>query len=182
MQPPETLYRYVGDGARALVERALGEVESATREEAVAAFLAYYRLHLLDATRPYPGIVEALHALARQGVTLSVLTNKPIAFSDAILEGLGLRSRFAVVLGGDSLPVRKPDPAGVDALCARTGIPRSRMLLVGDSRIDAETARNAGIGFCGVAWGIVPDALVGGTERVVAHPAEIVALVRGEEP
>ncbi len=180
LQAPETLYRYVGEGARVLVERALGDVDAAIVERAVATFLVHYRTHLLDATRPYPGIPEALAELAERGVALSVLTNKPIAFSRAILDGLGLHERFVDVIGGDSLSVRKPDPAGINLLCAHTGTPRERMLLVGDSRIDVDTARNAGIAFCGVEWGIVPEALrAARPEQLVTHPAEIVALVAG---
>src|SRR5439155_1755384 len=102
----------------------------------VEAFMAYYGAHLLDATRPYPGVEEALAALAARGVACSVLTNKPEAMSRAILEGLGLTARFVAVLGGDSLPVRKPDPAGLERLRALTATARERMLLVGDSGID----------------------------------------------
>jgi len=177
LEPP-TLYRYVGEGARVLIERALGAGHQDLLEPGLETFMAYYRAHLLDATRPYPGIVEALAALAERGVALSVLTNKPSAMSRAILEGLGLAGRFVEILGGDSLPVRKPDPAGLEHLRARTGTPRERMLLVGDSAIDLRTARAGGVAFCGVAWGLVPDALrAAHPERLIAHPAELVSVV-----
>jgi phosphoglycolate phosphatase len=175
---PRTLYGYVGHGARVLVERALGPAHQRHLAAGVAYFMAYYAEHLLDATRPYPGMVEALDALAARGVALSVLTNKPAALSLAILDGLGLRSRFVDVVGGDSLPVRKPDPRGLDHLRTRTGTARERTLLVGDSPIDLETARAAGTGFCGVAWGIAPEALrAAGPERLVGSPAELVSVV-----
>src|SRR5437867_12640403 len=87
--PPATLYRYVGDGARVLVERALGPEHQDRLEAAVEAFMAYYAAHLLDATRPYPGVEEALAALAARGVACSVLTNKPHAMSRATLAGRG---------------------------------------------------------------------------------------------
>jgi phosphoglycolate phosphatase len=178
--PPETLYRYVGDGARVLVERALGAAEPVQVECGVATFMEFYGVHLLDATRPYPGIENALAALAERGATLSVLTNKPEGLSRAILDGLGLTPRFMAVIGGDSLPVRKPDPAGLELVRSRTGTTRDRVLLVGDSRVDMDTARNAGVAFCGVAWGIVPDALrAARPERIVDHPADIVALACG---
>ena len=180
-EEPATLYRYVGDGARVLVERALGPPHADRVDAGVALFLDYYRVHLLDATRPYPGMAEALAALAERGVALSVLTNKPVALSRAIVDGLGLGSYFVDVVGGDSLPVRKPDPAGLELLRGRTGTERARMLLVGDSPIDVDTARNGGVGFCGVAWGIVPEALHAvRPARIVAHPSEIVALAFGE--
>jgi phosphoglycolate phosphatase len=175
---PVTLYGYVGHGARVLVQRALGPVHQEHLEAGVALFMAYYAEHLLDATRPYPGIVAALEALGARGAVLSVLTNKPAALSVAILDGLGLRSRFVEVIGGDSLPVRKPDPRGLDHLRMRTGTARERTLLVGDSPIDVQTARAAGTGFCGVAWGIGPDALrAADPERLIASPAELVPVV-----
>jgi phosphoglycolate phosphatase len=174
---PATLYGYVGDGARVLVQRALGPDHQDLLAAGVDAFMAYYGAHLLDATRAYPGIVEALAALAGRGVALSVLTNKPVAMSRAILDGLGLASRFVAVVGGDSLPVRKPDPAGLEHLRARTATPRERMLLVGDSAIDVRTARAGGVAFCGVAWGLAPEALrAARPERVIEHPAELVAV------
>src|SRR5213593_3854621 len=101
----------------------------------------------------------ALAALAARGVPCSVLTNKPEAMSRAILTGLGLAARFVAILGGDSLPVRKPDPAGLAQLRALTATARERMLLVGDSGVDVRTARAGGVAFCGVAWGLTPEAL-----------------------
>ena len=177
---PATLYRYVGDGARVLIERALGPDHQDRLEAGAEAFMAYYAAHLLDATRPYPGVEEALAALAARGVACSVLTNKPEAMSRAILEGLGLAARFVAVLGGDSLPVRKPDPAGLEQLRALTGTVRERMLLVGDSGIDVRTARAGGVAFCGVAWGLAPETLAEARpERIVTHPRELVAVVDG---
>ena len=175
---PATLYGYVGEGARVLVERALGPGRQELLARGLELFMTFYAAHLLDATRSYPGIVEALTALAEEGVALSVLTNKPIAMSRAILAGLGLTRRFIDVLGGDSLPVRKPDPAGLEYLRRLTGTARERMLLVGDSAIDLRTARAGNVAFCGVAWGLAPAALIAARpERVIAHPADLVSIV-----
>jgi phosphoglycolate phosphatase len=175
---PRTLQRYVGEGARVLVERALGPAHQDLVEPGLKIFMAYYGAHLLDATRPYPGIPEALAALVERRVALSVLTNKPVAMSRAILEGLGLAARFVGVVGGDSLPVRKPDPAGLEHLRALTGTPRPRMLLVGDSGIDVRTARAGNVTFCGVTWGLAPEALAAARpERVIDHPAELLTVV-----
>jgi phosphoglycolate phosphatase len=176
--PVETLVGYVGEGARVLVQRALGAARQELVGPALDAFLAYYGAHLLDATRAYPGVPEALGALGGRGVAMSVLTNKPVAMSRAILAGLGIASCFVDVVGGDSLPVRKPDPAGVEHLRARTGTPRDRMLLVGDSPIDLRTARAAEVAFCGVGWGLAADALrAAWPEPLLARPAELVARV-----
>ena len=109
---------------------------------------------------------------------LSVLTNKPIALTRAILDGLGLTSRFLDVIGGDSLPVRKPDPAGIERLRARSGTPRERMLFVGDSAIDVRTARAAGVAVCGVGWGLVPESLqTAPPDHMIQEPAELVPIV-----
>ena len=178
--PPRTLYGYVGDGARVLIERALGPAHADRVPAGFAVFMEYYGAHLLDTTRAYPGMVEALDALRGRGITLSVLTNKPVGMSRAILEGLGLADRFVEIVGGDSLPVRKPDPAGIEYLRRRSGTVLARMLLVGDSPVDVLTARAAGIAFTGVAWGLAPEALrAANVERVVEHPAELVTLVDG---
>jgi len=175
---PVTLYGYVGDGARTLVARALGAERRELVEPALAEFMRYYGAHLLDATRPYAGIEPTLDALAARGVALSVLTNKPEGLSRTILAGLGLLPRFVGVVGGDSLPARKPDPSGMDHLRSLTGTPAGRALLVGDSAIDFHTARAAGVAFCGVAWGLSPEGLrAAAPEHIVEHPAEIVTLV-----
>jgi len=170
----------VGEGARRLIERALSDAPPAMVEEGFARFMVRYGAHLLDATRPYPGMVDVLDALRTRGVVLSVLSNKPEAMSRDILEGLGLGGCFAAVVGGDSLPTRKPDPAGVDHLLALGGTARAELLLVGDSAIDVRTARAAGVSFCGVAWGFAPDTLrAAGAAHVVSHPAELLAIVNG---
>jgi phosphoglycolate phosphatase len=177
-QAPETLYGYVGEGARVLVERALGPERCARFEEGVGLFMEWYGAHLLDATVPYPGIVDLLDALAARDVALSVLTNKPIGLTRAILEGLGLTARFVGVIGGDSLPVRKPNPAGLDELRRLTGTPREETLLVGDSTIDVDTARVGGVAFCGVSWGLSPNMLIAAApERLVHDAAEILTVV-----
>jgi phosphoglycolate phosphatase len=177
-RPPETLYGYVGEGARMLVQRALGPAHEDRLEQAVGLFMEHYAAHLLDATRPYPGIVEALAALERRAVALSVLSNKPEAMSRSILDGLGLTHRFVGIIGGNSLPSRKPDPAGLEHLRGLTRTSRERMLLVGDSAVDVRTARAAQVAFCGVAWGLTPEGLTAADpERMIEHPAELLDVV-----
>ncbi len=142
--------------------------------------MAYYGAHLLDETRPYPGIVDALDALAARRVAVSVLTNKPIRLTSAILDGLDLTSHFVDVVGGDSLPVRKPDPAGLEQLRIRTNTPRDRLLLVGDSAIDVRTARAANITMCGVTWGLIPESLdAEPPDHLIDHPSELLPIVAG---
>jgi len=181
--PDEVLWSFVGDGARRLIERALGDAPPALVDDALARFMARYGAHLLDRTVPYPGVVEVLEALAARGIVLSVLTNKPETMSRAILAGLGLAPLFLAVLGGDSLPTRKPDPAGVEWLLAAGGTRRDALLLVGDSGVDVRTARAAAVDFCGVSWGLTPEGMwAERPERVIEVASELLAIVDDPEP
>jgi phosphoglycolate phosphatase len=154
--PPLTLeqvVRMVGEGARVLIERAVGGELPADRiDEALARYLAHYDAVCLDATRPYPGVEEMLADLAAS-FPLALLSNKGEALSRKVLAGLGLAGHFRDILGGDSLPTRKPDPAGLLLLAGRLGVPVQDLMLVGDTRIDAETAQAAGCAFALVEWG-----------------------------
>lgn len=149
----EQVVTMVGEGARLLVERALGPgFTSAEVDRALARYLGHYREVCLETTRPYPGIEEMLRALARR-YPLALLSNKGEALSRKILEGLDLAPLFREILGGDSLPTRKPDPSGLLLLAERLGISPEKLLLVGDTWVDAETAKNAGSPFALVEWG-----------------------------
>lgn len=176
--PPDTVSGYVGEGARRLVERALGAPHQHRLDDGLRLFMEFYGEHLLDHTRPYPGIVDMLSALATGQLTLSVLSNKPAAMSRAILDGLGLSAYFRTVLGGDSLPSRKPDPGGLEYLRALAQTATDRMLVVGDSLIDLRTAQAAGCAFCGVAWGFGHAALsAAGAQPIIDHPLDLLAVV-----
>jgi len=176
--PLETVSSYVGEGARVLMQRALGVAHQERIEEGLGLFMIHYREHLLDHTRPYPGIRDLLAALVARRIALSVLSNKPEAMSRAVLEGLGVLHHFVAVVGGDSLPVHKPDPGGIEHLRSLTATPRTRVLVVGDSAIDARTAQAAGVAFCGVAWGLAPASLRAvHAQRIIAHPGELLAIV-----
>jgi len=151
---------YVGNGAPILIRRALGEqATEAEIEEALEFFLEYYRAHELDNTRLYPGVSQSLDRLYAAGKRLAVLTNKPVAMSRAIVEGLGVGARFFRVYGGNSFDFKKPHPIGVEALLAETGVGRARTLMIGDSSVDIQTARNAGVSSCGVTYGFAPQTL-----------------------
>lgn len=176
--PPRSLEEvtsFVGEGAAKLVARALAPREDLL-EPALAAWWEHYRIHLLDSTRLYPGVAEALAGAGRR---LAVLTNKPGAMARQILDGLGLAGRFAAVLGGDEAP-RKPDPAGARALLARLGGRAEDAVFVGDSRVDAATAAAAGIPFVGVAWGFGGEAELraAGAATLVRSGAELAAWLR----
>lgn len=154
----EVVSSYVGSGAPVLVRRALGpEASEAEVAGALEYFLSYYRAHMLDNTRLYPGVREALDRLLVSGAKMAVLTNKPVRFSRALLEGLGLVEHFFQVYGGNSFEQKKPDPIGIETLLSESGARRERTIMVGDSGIDVRTARNAGVIACGVSWGFQPE-------------------------
>lgn len=178
----ERVYSYVGNGAPVLIRRALGpEFSDAEVERALEYFLNYYREHMLDHTRLYPGVRECLDRLDGDGVLLAVLTNKPVRFSSAILEGLGVRDRFFRVYGGNSFEQKKPHPAGVEKLLEESGVPRERALIVGDSSVDVRTARNAGIRCCGVTYGFQPETFAEEPpDFLVNSPEELAELVIAE--
>jgi|YNPMSStandDraft_1061717.scaffolds.fasta_scaffold03555_8 phosphoglycolate phosphatase len=149
---------YVGDGAPVLIRRALGPEATETEvQQALQFFYDYYREHMLDHTRPYPGVRSALDRLRDAGVKMAVLTNKPVRFSQALVDGLGLGGHFFRVYGGNSFEQKKPHPIGVETLLAESGAAPDRALMVGDSAVDVRTARNAGIAVCGVTYGFQPE-------------------------
>jgi phosphoglycolate phosphatase len=165
---------YVGNGAPVLIRRALGEqATDALVEEALEFFLEYYREHKLDYTRLYPGVKESLDRLRAAGKRLAVLTNKPVAPSRGIVHGLGVSGHFFQIYGGNSFIFKKPNPIGVEKLMAEAGVDRGRTLMVGDSGVDVETARNAGVQACGVTYGFAPETL--------SNPAPDLLVDRMEE-
>jgi phosphoglycolate phosphatase len=157
--PEDAVGAMIGDGARVLVERALADRPGALGAEgnsaALASFLAHYAAACTAATRPYEGVEELLEGVARRW-PLALLTNKPIAMTRVLLEHFGWGRRFRAVIGGDSLPFRKPDGRILAGLAAALGSAPAGTLLVGDSRIDAQTARAAGSPFVWVEWGYAP--------------------------
>ena len=151
--PHETIFRYVGDGASMLVKRALGgKVGEAEAARGLAYFLSYYRMHMLDHTVMYAGVPEGLQRLKDK--SMAVLTNKPVRFSRDILAGLKIASYFHTIYGGNSFEKKKPDPIGVHALLRALPAEPAEAMMVGDSRVDVQTARNAGIWCCGVSYGL----------------------------
>jgi phosphoglycolate phosphatase len=156
----ERVYSYVGNGAAVLIRRALGDqATEAEVQEALEYFLEYYREHDLDFTTLYPGVRESLDRLAAAGKRMAVLTNKPVRVSQAIVQGLGVAHHFFRVYGGNSFEFKKPNPIGIEVLMEQAEVSRERTLMVGDSSVDVETARNARITCCGVTYGFQPETL-----------------------
>ncbi len=141
-----TVISFIGNGLPKLVERAMRarDLPMERHAELTARTLAFYDAESTARTLPYPGLTEALDSLRARGCILGVCTNKPAAPARDILARLDLAGYFEVVIGGDSLPVRKPDPAPLRAAFAALG---RDGLYVGDSEVDAETAERAQVPF-----------------------------------
>src|SRR6185295_8098227 len=140
----EEIARFIGDGALMLIRRALEDRATETNvQNGLQVFLSYYRAHMLDRTVLYPGVRETLDRL--QDCKLAVLTNKPVHFSCAMLDGLGIYRHFAAVYGGISFDHKKPDPVGVYQILSDTKGQREKTWMIGDSAVDVLTGRNAGV-------------------------------------
>ena len=178
--PEEAIGRMVGEGAGVLVGRALDAAGLGRRPAALARFLEIYDGRLLNHTRAYEGVVEAVDA-ARRYARVAVLTNKPMGPTERILAGLRLGGLFDEVIGGDGPFPRKPDPAALLALMERAGTTAAHTLLVGDSVIDHETARRASSRCCLAAYGFgyeaFPAERLTGEEWIAADPSELTAII-----
>jgi len=159
--PIETIRNWIGNGSRLLVERALvGKVEVAdselTVEEADHAervFLDAYNKLSGSKTVAYPDVDEGLKKLHAAGYTLALVTNKPIRFVPKILQSFGWQDLFSEVMGGDSLPVKKPDPAPLLHVCKSLDISAEQAIMIGDSRNDMLAGQNANMDTLGLSYG-----------------------------
>jgi len=178
--PDPEIVSMVGEGAAMLVRRALtaSGLDPQT-PGALDRFLGHYDAHLLDHTRPYPGMVETLQELAA-GMPLAVLTNKPAYATDRVLEGLALRQYFRETIGGDTAFGRKPSPAGLVRLAQVVDAPLASTLLVGDSPVDLATARNANAQIClaryGFGYRFAPEDFRG-DESFIDTPLDLIAAL-----
>ena len=182
-----TIASYVGDGAAALIRRALStptEVaagvdpnDEAFFQQAFEFFLTWYRDHKLDFTYVYPGVLDSLHALRLlpDGTPrpMAVLTNKPVGPARAICQALDLAPYFFSIYGGDSFPTKKPDPQGLLTLMREANVAPQQTVMIGDSHVDVQTARNAGTWVLGCGFGLAPDSLaLAGPDIFVDHASE----------
>ena len=149
--------RFVGHGARAMIERAyeagrkpLGSEE---HDRLFALFLDHYGSNIPGRSRPYPGVLDALDRFRAAGYVLAVCTNKTEAFSKKLIHSLGMAHLFAAICGQDSFAFRKPDPRHLTETIALAGGDPGRALMVGDSATDIDTAKAAGIPVVAVDFG-----------------------------
>jgi phosphoglycolate phosphatase len=163
--PEVIISSYIGNGAPVLVAKSLGPgVPPAELDRALKFFLTHYEDHKMDNTCAYPGVAEALEHLS--AMPMAVLTNKPERISVRILEALGLARYFRAIYGGNTFPTKKPDPLGVNTILREFSVRPNEALLIGDSEVDVQTARNAGILSAVVNYGF-------GIHDRAAHPADL---------
>jgi phosphoglycolate phosphatase len=149
--PADLARPHVGRGAAALIRVGLAHAGVSVAEDRVSdltdAFIVHYRVHLADASRPYPGAVEALQELSFQGARLGIATNKRQELSLALLDALGLTAQFTAIAGADTVSARKPDARHLLETAHRLATAPARCIYLGDTRVDERAARAAGLPF-----------------------------------
>ncbi|MDN5862395.1 MAG: phosphoglycolate phosphatase [Salinisphaera sp.] len=175
---------WVGNGALALVERALtgafdGRAEPAELRHAYELFCGHYAEHLVDRSKLYPGVREGLSELADRSLSLGVVTNKPERFTLPLLAEMDLAPYFQVVVSGDSLPVKKPDPEPMRHGGGARGGAAGQRVVGGYSINVLAAARAAGAGFVCVPYGYRngDDVFAAGPDAVIESLAELPALI-----
>ncbi len=184
---PSWLRPYAGHGGRAMIERVYAAERRALApvllDRLVKDFLDHYSINIPGVSRPFPGAIEALMRLSDAGYRLAVCTNKPQEFSDRLIAALGLTRHFAAVCGADAFTFRKPDPRHLTKTIAMAQGDTDRAIMVGDSRTDVDTARNAGIPVVAVDFGysdvhvrdLGPSAIISGFDELT--PAMVQRLI-----
>ncbi|MFA7264584.1 MAG: phosphoglycolate phosphatase [Caulobacter sp.] len=188
--PMSAVRQLVGHGVRGLLQRAYQLAGLTITEKRIDAlrprFIEIYRARIARESRPFPGCLAALADLRRRGARLAVCTNKPMALTEALLAELDMTRRFDAVVGGDTLPVQKPDPAPLLEVIARAGGDPARAILVGDASPDVGAAKAAGVPCIIVDFGyndrpaaeLGGDVLISGYEALADAVAGIAASCR----
>ncbi len=177
--PLARLREVVSKGGRAMLAVALPDLDDAARDALLPPFLARYAEALAVESEPFTGVPALLDALDARGVRWGIVTNKPEALAAGVVAGMGWVARCAVLVGGDTLPLRKPDPAPLHLACERLGIDPARCLYVGDDERDVQAARAAGMPSAAALWGYrLPgeDPLQWGADHAAAVPADLHAI------
>ena len=193
--PDEAIASFIGNGAMMLVRRAFAAAGGLVAGEdlpveAYPWFLDYYREHKLDYTYAYEGVLEALAALRElhdapggPGRAMAVLTNKPVRPAREICAALGLAPYFLSIYGGNSFATKKPNPEGLLALMSEAGAKPEETMMIGDSQVDVETARNAGAWCIGCTFGLAPGSLAANPPDVIVDsPADWTAALSQANP
>ncbi len=176
----EETVKMVGEGITRLVEKVLGTERPELREAVLERFLRFYSGHLTEHTRPYPGVVETLQRL--DGYRKAVISNKREALSRRLLEELGMASYFDHILGSDSTPRKKPSPQPVIEVLRREALTPAEAVMVGDSNLDIEAGRAAGVTTVAVGYGYRPlQALAGAAFLIRERLSELLEILKALE-
>lgn len=173
-------YRYLaGQGLRNLMVAALGPNFAHQIDEGMAHFRGHYAEHFIDHTKPFEGMSEVLDEITRRGIPMAVLSNKPHPATLLVMEKVFSRWEFRAIVGHRPEAALKPDPASAIEIAAQLGIPADRWMYVGDTRVDMETATNAGMFPVAVLWGFRDEAELraSGAKAIVKEPGELLALL-----
>jgi phosphoglycolate phosphatase len=177
------LRNMIGGGARALIERALGDqhvtVARGDVDRLYESYIAHYADHIADASRLFPGLEQALDALAENGCRFAVCTNKLEFLAVRLLEELGIAGRFAAICGQDTFGLQKPDPEVLRRTVARAGGKIEQAVMVGDSATDIDMARGAAIPMVAVDFGYTETPVSQlGPDRIISRFADLPAALR----
>jgi phosphoglycolate phosphatase len=178
----ETARNLIGGGARAMIARGIEAegiaVTPARLEQLFADFIAHYREHIADRSRPFPGLTDALDKLAADGCRFAVCTNKLERLSVRLLEQLNLAGRFAAICGQDTFGIQKPDPEMLRRTVQAAGGILTQAIMIGDSETDIRTARAAGIPVIAVDFGYSERPVSDfGPDRIISHFAQLRAAI-----
>lgn len=174
-------YKYkVGNGMRKLIERSLPENKrnDETIEQVLAEFMAYYGEHKMDKTAPYDNIEQLLKTLKQKGVKTAVVTNKAHISAKPLMDEV-FPDLFDAVIGQKEGVPTKPDPTSVFAVLKELGVSADECLYLGDSGVDMQTAKNAGIFGIGVLWGFrkADELIENGAKKLIGKPQELLELL-----
>jgi 2-phosphoglycolate phosphatase len=177
----ELVASYIGEGIEALVRKLMPSAEGADLAALVEEFRKYYFDHCVEQTHLYEGVAPTLKSLAGQGYRMGVVTNKPERISIRILELLGARDFFGCVIGGNSCQNKKPHPEPLEEACRRLKVELSSACMIGDSRVDIEAGKNAGIPSLGILGGIGNEALLtaAGPSLILKRFADLEDIFKG---
>ncbi len=180
--PYETARRLIGGGAKAMIARGIeaegGVLEPAKIERMFDGFIAHYAEHIADRSRPFPGVTNALDALASQGSRFAVCTNKLERLSILLLEKLKLADRFQAICGQDTFSIQKPDPEILRRTIVAAGGSQQHAIMIGDSATDIHTARAAGIPVIAVDFGYSERPVSEfGPDRIISSFAQLPAAI-----
>lgn len=177
---PISAYNFmVGNGVRKLIERAEPDADAATVDSLLVDFRHYYDEHCIDTTTPYPGIEQLLHDLTEKGIKVAVATNKYQSAAEKIIRHYFPDIPFVAILGQEEGRPTKPDPSIVFAILNMSPTPKAKVMFVGDSAVDIETARRACVDSIGVTWGFRPvsELRKAFADHVVSNTSEVLKLV-----